>query len=116
MRDAGFATTDLQEREGLAWEMYTREGDLEIMTIVGLVDDFESDPPRQWLITNDCEIPFAKRILGKGKALQKKREVFLRSFCEIIHNTISGDDRFSHVNWYLRETFDQPGDLGAEKP
>ena len=105
MRDAGFATTDLQEREGLAWEMYTREGDLEIMTIVGLVDDFESDPPRQWLITNDCEIPFAKRILGKGKALQKKREVFLRSFCEIIHNTISGDDRFSHVNWYLRETW-----------
>ena len=85
------------------------------MTIVGLVDDMEGTPPRQWLITSHCELGFFKRLFG-NKALTEKRDQFLNAFCGKLHAIISSDDRFSHIHWYDEKTFDKPGDQPDTAP
>ncbi len=115
LADAGFAVDGPGDREGWAWECYTKDDQLEIITIVGFVDDMELDPPRQWLITNYCELGFLRRLFG-GKLLEEKRCRFLRRFCEAMHQFITCDDRFSGVVWYNKETFDRPGDQPGATP
>lgn len=112
---AGLRTSVPQIREGWAWDMYTRDGDRQAMTIVGLVDDMDGNPPRQWLITNDCSIPLFKRLFGKGE-FEAKRETLLKHLCETLHTSMSSDARFSHVTWYKKDTFDKPGDVPSSKP
>lgn len=112
---AGFTVDGPSDREGWAWDLYTKEDELEIMTIVGFVDDMEATPPRQWLITSDCELGFFKRLF-RTKTLIERRDQFLRTFCETLHGIISVDDRFSHITWYNKETFDKPGDQPAATP
>lgn len=115
LREAGFDATEPEEREAWAWDMCTREGGIFIETIVGLVDNMESTPPRQWLITNDAPIPFTRRIFG-NKAYLDEREAVLRCFCETIHTAMNSDSRFSHILWYNEQTFDQQGDIPSDKP
>ncbi len=115
LSNSGFHSKKPNNREGWAWEIHTKDGDTEILTIVGLVDDMESDPPRQWLITNDCDISLLKKLFAK-KRFMVKREDLLRRFCETIHNTILKDSRFSHVYWYFKKSFDQAGDKPALEP
>lgn len=115
LSDAGFAVDGPRDREGWAWDFYTKEDELEIMSIVGLVDDMDSDPPRQWLVTNDCELGFFKRLFG-AKGLAEKREQLLRKFCDKLHQIISADSRFSHIAWYNKETFDKPDDTPGTSP
>ena len=115
LNDAGFAVDDPGDREGWAWDFYTKDDELEIMSLVGLVDDMDSDPPRQWLITNDCELGFFKRLFA-AKGLAEKREQFLRKFCDHLHQIISADSRFSHIVWYNKETFDKPEDQPGASP
>jgi len=112
LKDAGF-TVDEPCDNGWAWDFSTKDGKLEIMSIVALVDDKDSIPPRQWLITNYCELGFFQRLFG-AKTLAETREHFLRKFCDNLHQIISADSRFSHIVWYDEETFDKPNDqLGA---
>lgn len=113
---AGFNTTRPENRGDYAWDMVTRQDGLEIVTIVGLVGDLESDPPRQWLITNDCHIPFFRKLLGQGQEWRARRERLLRRFCEAIHQSMSDDRRFSAIYWYWADTFDQAGDQPGEEP
>lgn len=113
--DAGFTVEGPCERDCWAWELCTKDDQLEIITTVGLVDDMQSDPPRQWLITNDCDIGRFKRLFA-GKTHIKKREQLLRKFCDTLHQIISRDNRFSQIVWYNKETFDKPGDQPSESP
>lgn len=115
LRSAGFATDEPDERGGWAWEIFTKKDNLTILSIVGLVDDMESDPPRQWLITNNCELGFFKRMFG-GKGLNAMRDNFLRELCEELHQILCTDTRFSEIVWYEKETFDQPNDQPGTKP
>jgi hypothetical protein len=99
----------------LGFAVMTREAELEVLSIVGLVDDFEATPPRQWLVTNDCAIPLARRYFGRAE-FEKKRESLLRQVCEALHSAVSSDPRFSSVTWYDARTFDKPGDVPSERP
>ena len=115
LKNAAFAVDDLGDRDGWAWDLCTKDDELEIMSVVGLVDDMDDNPPRQWLITNDCELGLFKRFLG-AKGLAEKREQFLRNFCNNLHQIISADARFSHIVWYNKETFDKPDDQPGDTP
>ena len=98
-----------------AWSLRTHHAGWTIETTVGLVDDTDSDPPRQWLVTNDCGIPLAKKLFG-GEVARRARDGALLRFCSALHEHISSDDRFSHVFWYDPETFDGPDDQPTESP
>lgn len=111
----GLATSLPENHEGWAWEMVTRDGDLEVVSIVGLVDDMQGTPPRQWLVTNDCGVPLLKKLFGRAD-FEVKRESLLRRLCEALHAGMRGDSRFSHVTWYDQHTFDKPGDVPSDKP
>ncbi|HLX64476.1 MAG TPA: hypothetical protein VKX17_24595 [Planctomycetota bacterium] len=100
---------------GWAWDLHTRVDELDIYTIVGEVGDMNSNPPRQWLVTNDCRIPIFRRLFGRV-AFEKKREFALRKLCECLHAAMTNDSRFSHINWYDAATFDKPGDVPSNKP
>ena len=115
LREAGFAACDPEDRGGWAWEFFTRCDELEIMSIVGFVDDMDADPPRQWLITNDCELGFFERLFGTNAAADK-REQFLRDFCVNLHRILTADSRFTHIAWYKKETFDKPDDQPHASP
>ena len=111
----GLAISAPEDREGWAWQMFTRNGELEVTTIVGEVDDMEASPPRQWLVTNDCAVPFLKKVF-RGTEFEAKRVSLLRKLCEELHTVMSNDSRFSHITWYDANTFDKPGDIPSEKP
>ncbi len=115
LRDAGFAVEAPGDREGWAWDFYTKYDELEIQSIVGLVDDMESQPPRQWLITNDCEPGLFQRLFS-GNRLAEKRKLLRRRFCDSLHQIMSADSRFSHIVWYNKDTFDKPDDQPAASP
>lgn len=112
---SGLGTSAPENREGWAWEMHTRDGDLQATTIIGLVDDMAHQPPRQWLITNDCDLPFFSRLFGQAR-LTTKREILLRRVCETLHASMNGDSRFSHLKWYNEDTFDKLGDVPCSQP
>jgi len=111
----GFASEPPNSDGGWAWQFDTFESDRRILTTVGLVGDFESEPPRQWLIANELGVRIFKRLWG-GKSYSDKNEIFLKRLCENIHEIISSDARFSHVVWYDRDTLDKPNDLPAKRP
>lgn len=115
LRNAGFDVTEPTDREGWAWDFDITHDRLKIISIVGLVDDMNSDPPRQWLITNDCQLGFFSRVFG-GQALAHKRDRFLRELCDALHEIISTDTRFSHIAWYNKETFDKESDVSSDSP
>jgi len=81
----------------------TRSAKFQVYTIVGFVDDTESDPPRQWLITNDSKPDIFKRLFG-GNSVVREHEEFLTTFCNRLHQIIDSDDRFSHIVWYNSKT------------
>jgi hypothetical protein len=112
---AGFNPSAPQDHEGWAWDMSTRDGELHVTTVIGLVDDMESKPPRQWLITNDCSLPLFKRLFRKAE-LKAKQESLLRRLCETLQVSMSGDTRFSHITWHDKHTFDRPGDVPSTEP
>lgn len=122
---AGFVATQLgnfgidvrgpNEREGWAWDITASLNGTSIATIVGLVDDMDSTPPRQWLITNDFEPSFWNRLLGSSKK-RMQREIELRRYCETLHAALSADPRFSQIYWYNKMTFDKPGDKPSAPP
>ncbi len=111
----GLSTSSPEEREGWAWDMVTRDGELDIVSIVGLVDDMQATPPRQWLVTNDCTVPLLKKLFGRA-AFEARRESFLLRLCEGLHAAMISDSRFSHVTWYDARTFDKPGDVPSAQP
>jgi hypothetical protein len=113
--NAGINTETPEEREGWAWEFDSKRSDMTVHSIVGFVGDIESTPPRQWLITNDCSVPFMKRIFG-GSTILRKRDEALRDICMAIHEAIAADERFSHIVWYNPKTFDQPDDIPGNAP
>jgi hypothetical protein len=116
---AGFAAAPPEDYEGWAWDICTRDGDAEVTTRVGLVDDMETSPPRQWLITNEgfTITPILKSLFGRESIeAVAKREGLLRRVCETLHGFMKSDVRFSHLNWYDAQTFDKPGDVPSGKP
>jgi hypothetical protein len=115
LRKIGLTTSSPEDREGWAWDMTTRDGELEVLSIVGLVDDMEANPPRQWLVTNDCPVPLLKRFFGKSE-FEAKREALLRRLCEGLHTAMGSDSRFTHITWYNAYTFDKPGDVPTDRP
>jgi len=112
---AGLNSSTPADREGWAWEIHTRDGDLEVTTIVGLVDDMEATPPRQWLVTNTCRIPLLKRLFAAANS-QGSRDRMLQALCDVLHTGISRDERFEHVLWYEEKSFDKPGDVPGAHP
>lgn len=115
-KDGGFEVTEAWDNGGWSWQFdfSTREG-ARITTTIGFVDDMESNPPRQWLVTNDISLPFFKKLFG-GAALKESASAILKKYCEALHGKISSDSRFKHVLWYDPQTFDQPGDEPTQHP
>lgn len=114
MRDKGFST-QAPSNSGDSWDFYTTQDQFEIFTTVGFVGDSKSDPPRQWLITNQRSAGLFQRLFG-SKSQTEQHIQFLRSFCESMHQVISEDDRFSNILWYDSATFDKPDDQPADSP
>lgn len=115
LKRAGIDLRGPDEREGWAWDITANVNGTLIDTIVGLVDDMESKPPRQWLITNESGLSFWNRMFGSRQLLDQ-RERSLRQYCETLHHTLTSDPRFSHILWYSKETFDKPGDEAGPSP
>ncbi|MBC7855161.1 MAG: hypothetical protein IAF94_17150 [Pirellulaceae bacterium] len=115
VRQSGLASGVPDERGGWAWEFVTKDDGAEVFSIVGLVDDMDLKPPRQWLITISVNSGFFSRLFG-GSGAAAKREKLLRIVCEAIHKRIQSDDRFSEVRWYSDKTFDQPDDQPGLMP
>lgn len=113
--DAGIQLVGPREREGWAWDVSANVDGITIDTIVGLVDDMDSSPPRQWLITNDATIGFWNRLFA-SRAKRDQSELSMRRYCEAIHRILVSDDRFSHILWYNKQTFDRPGDEPGATP
>jgi len=80
----GLRTSSPEDWESWAWDMVTRDGDLEVLTIVALVDDMDATPPRQWLVTNDCAVPLLKKFFGRAE-FETRRDSLLRRLCEGLH-------------------------------
>lgn len=115
LKSAGLDVNGPEERGGWAWELSSQVDDTAIETIVGLVDDMEGTPPRQWLITNDSHPPLLQRWFGT-RASRENRERSMRKFCEALHRLLTSDPRFSHVHWHAKETFDEPGAVPGDAP
>ncbi|MDP1559817.1 MAG: hypothetical protein Q8M16_00285 [Pirellulaceae bacterium] len=115
LKDAGIDVRGPKEREGWAWGITADVDGIAIDTVVGLVDDMESVPPRQWLLTTDSPIAFWNRMFA-SKAVKRNRERSLRRYCEILHHSFMSEPRFSNVLWYDKDTFDKPGDIPAAIP
>ena len=115
LRNLGYSVESPCDNEGWSWEFVTKSTKFQVYTIVGLVGDTESDPPRQWLITNDSKPGIFKRLFG-GNSVVREHEEFLTAFCEQIHLIIDSDDRFSHIAWYDSKTFDQLNDQPSSTP
>jgi hypothetical protein len=115
LRDDGIDVEGPEEREGWAWDLTATSNGTRIDTIVGLVDDWTSTPPRQWLITNEPTAGFWSRIFGSKTRVDERHQT-LRHYCEALHAALIGDRRFSHILWYNKDTFDEPGDEPAASP
>jgi hypothetical protein len=115
LRTEGFSLLGPSERQGWAWDISATVDGIVISSIVGLVDDTESTPPRQWLITNDPIVSIWSCLFG-SQTQRDQRELAMRRYCEIIHKNMASDDRFSHILWYNKETFDRPGDFPGTTP
>ena len=115
LRSLGYSVESPFDNEGWSWEFVTKSAKLQVYTIVGFVGDTESEPPRQWLITNDSKPGILKRLVG-GNSIVMEHEEFLTTFCNQMHRIIDSDDRFSHIAWYNSNTFDQPNDQPSSKP
>ncbi|MDB6024420.1 MAG: hypothetical protein JWM68_643 [Verrucomicrobiales bacterium] len=119
---AGFVASAPEDYEGWAWDICTSDGAAHVTTRVGLVDDMDTAPPRQWLVTNEGSTmrPLLKRLFGGdnfNKALaDEKQEMLLRRVCETLHTVTKRESRFSHLTWYNERTFDKPGDVPNDKP
>ena len=115
LAERGIHTTPLENRDDFAWEMRWDGADVEVTTLLGFVGDMDSDPPRQWLVTNDAHLPLLRRLLG-GRALRAAGREAVRRMVEALHEILASDGRFEHVLWHRAETFDQPGDEPATAP
>ena len=117
LNKAGFTVAAPEDYEGWAWDICVRDGAAEVTTRVGLVDDMNTSPPRQWLVTNDGYTirPFLKRLFG-GAEKTADHEPLLRRVCNVLHTAMANDARFSHLKWYDAQTFDKPGDVPTDKP
>ena len=81
LNNRGFDTDSPTERGGYAWEFGSDVSEYKIWTIVGLVGDLDSNPPRQWLIMNDSKPGLFKRLF-RGKQAVDEHQKSLRHFCE----------------------------------
>lgn len=115
LRTEGFNLLGPTERQGWAWDISATVDGIVMNSIVGLVDDTESTPPRQWLITNDHIVGIWSGLFG-SQAQRDQRKLAMRRYCEIIHKTMASDDRFSHILWYNKDTIDRPGDSPGTTP
>jgi hypothetical protein len=115
LANAGFEVDGPHAEKEWAWDLRSEADQLTVTSVVGLVDDMESKPPRQWLITNECHIGFVNRIWG-GRSLEERRQRTIRRVCEALHQAMRSDPRFSHILWYDRETMDKPGDRPSIEP
>ena len=111
LRKGGFEPQDPSNREGWAWDFETRQGEFSNLSILGHVGDED----RQWLITNDCKLPFFKVLFGRKEAMESRNK-FLNKFCNTIHEAFSADARFTLIKWYDEKTFDKPGDEPSDRP
>lgn len=115
LRNAGIDVRGPEELEGWAWGITASLNGTPVNTIVSLVDDMESTPPRQWLITNDSELSLWSRMFGSS-GRRHQREISLRRYCETLHAALTADPRFSDILWYNKETFDKTGDQPGLSP
>jgi hypothetical protein len=103
------------EDNGWAWVLFTKDGFLEAQTIIGLIDDVQATPPRQWLITNDYRLPLYRRLLHTRNS-RERQQTLLHRVCVAIHDAMGLDARFASVLWYRADTFDKPGDMPSTQP
>lgn len=115
LKSAGIETLGPYDREGWAWDISANVDSTPIATIVGLVDDMDSAPPRQWLITNDATVDIWSRLFA-FRTKREQTELSIRRYCEAIHAILVSDERFSHILWYHKATFDRPGDKPGPSP
>ena len=115
LKNAGIDVREPEEHAGWAWDITANVDGTSIDTIVGLVDDMDSIPPRQWLITNDSELSLWSRMFASS-GRRHQRELALRRYCEALHAALTADPRFSHLVWYNKETFDRPLDEPGSSP
>lgn len=116
LAQAGFKLTEPIENGSHGWDFTGRSDDgIKVFTTVGLVDDLEGEPPRQWLMTNEAPLPFFSRVFGKSKA-EVRRNAFLKDYCGAIHRAMTADGRFSEIWWHDMRTFDLHGDQPGREP
>ena len=115
LKNAGIDVRGPEERDGWAWELTSQIDSTAIDTIVGLVDDMNTIPPRQWLITNDSNLTVWQRLFGTH-SFREQCEKAMRRYCETLHRSLAPDPRFSHLLWYNKATFDKPGDEPGDSP
>jgi hypothetical protein len=115
LKSSGIETVGPYEREGWAWDISANVDGIPIVTIVGLVGDMDSTPPRQWLVTNEASFGIWSRLFC-SRTKREQAEVSLRRYCEALHAILVSDDSFSHLLWYDIETFDRPGDKPEPMP
>jgi hypothetical protein len=111
LREKSLGCTGPAEREGWAWEVFWRAGNIQVESIIGFADD----APRQWLITTYSHVSFLRKIFIAG--IEQEREKTLRQFCEAIDNALQDDGRFATIRWYTQQEFDGDyGDTWGEAP
>ena len=115
LRSTGFNLLGPNERQGWAWDMSATKDSITVNTTVGLVDDMESTPPRQWLVTNDYTVSIWNRIFG-SRSQHEQRDRSIRRYCEAIQKIMESDGRFSQILWSNKATFDRPGDSPGYSP
>ncbi|SFH94672.1 hypothetical protein [Planctomicrobium piriforme] len=115
LKGAGIRAHGPDEPEGWAWNIFAGIDGITVDTLVGLVDDLDATPPRQWLITNDSDLSIWNRLFGSRDA-RLEHENALRRYCEILHAAFTADPRFSHIRWYDKKTFDKPDDEPGASP
>ena len=119
---AGLIASEPEDYEGWAWDICSCDGATHVTTRVGLVDDMDDSPPRQWLVTNEVLTvrPLLKRLFGGDNfdqtAAEEKERMLLQRVCEALHSVMKREPRFSHITWYNERTFDKPGDVPSDKP
>jgi hypothetical protein len=79
LRTAGFNLIGPNERQGWAWDISATLYGINLDTIIGLVDDMESKPPRQWLITIDHAVGVWNRLFG-SRSQRNQRDLRCGSF------------------------------------
>jgi hypothetical protein len=101
---------DVPEDLDWAWEIATPADGLVARTLVGFVGDMDVDPPRQWLVTTTCTIPFLQRLVGRARR-EAARDLLLRRIQGGLDAAMRVSPRFSHITWYDEASFDRPAGL-----